>query len=94
MSDFGGEFGGVVDIVVPRLDMVNMQLVPAAVCKHVARCRCLSNNALRVALRPPDSNLPSNHQEKERLTYNPAYQVYPVSEWMTSARYVSPSYWF
>lgn len=38
VSDFGGEFGGVVDIVAQRLDMVNMQLVLAAVCKHVARC--------------------------------------------------------
>mgnify|MGYP004506067571 CR=1 FL=1 len=53
MRDFGGEFGGVVDIVAPRLDLDNMQLVPAAVCKYATRGRCWSNSAIRVALRDP-----------------------------------------
>lgn len=52
MSDFGGECGGVVDIVAPRCDLGNMQLVPATAGKHVARHRCHSNNAGRVAFRP------------------------------------------
>lgn len=39
-------------MVPPGRDLGNMQLVPAAVGKHVARHRCHDNNAVRVALHP------------------------------------------
>ena len=57
MSAFGGEFGGVVDIVAPGFFLDNMQVVLAAVCKHAARARFLGNRRARVALEFPTCEL-------------------------------------